>query len=153
MARSETPLPYIPGLLSFREIPVILKAFKKLSTLPDLIYVDGHGQAHPRRFGIAPHLGLWLKHPTISIGESRLCGELREPGQRRGSSTQLIPRGEVIGQVLRTRKGAKPIFVSVGYGLPSKECVHWTLAVTPRFRLPEPIRQADTNSEKSKAIN
>ena len=153
VARSETPFPYIPGLLSFREIPVILKAFEKLSTLPDLIYVDGHGQAHPRRFGIASHLGLWLKHPTIGIGKSRLCGEFREPGQRRGSSTQLIHRGEVIGQVLRTRKGVKPIFVSVGYGLPLKECVHWTLAVTPRFRLPEPIRQADTNSEKSKAIN
>ena len=153
VARSETPFPYIPGLLSFREIPVILKAFEKLSTLPDLIYVDGHGQAHPRRFGIASHLGLWLKHPTIGIGKSRLCGEFREPGQRRGSSTQLIHRGEVIGQVLRTRKGVKPIFVSVGYGLPLEECVHWTLAVTPRFRLPEPIRQADTNSEKSKAIN
>jgi len=150
VARSETPFPYIPGLLSFREIPVIFKAFEKLSSLPDLTYVDGHGQAHPRRFGIALHLGLWLKHPTIGIGKSRLSGEFREPSQRRGSSTQLIHRGEVIGQVLRTRKGVKPIFVSVGYGIPLKECVRWTLAVTPRFRLPEPIRQADTLSEKTK---
>ncbi|MEE8349348.1 MAG: deoxyribonuclease V [Acidobacteriota bacterium] len=152
VAKSPTPFPYVPGLLSFREIPVILKAIEKLSTLPDLIYVDGHGQAHPRRFGIASHLGLWLKHPTIGIGKSRLCGEFREPGQSRGASTRLIHRQEVIGRVLRTRQGVKPIFVSVGYGLPLEECVRWTLAVTPRFRLPEPIRQADRLSEKSKAI-
>ncbi len=152
VARSDTPFPYIPGLLSFREIPVILKAIEKLSSLPDLIYVDGHGQAHPRRFGIASHLGLWLKHPTIGIGKSRLCGEFREPSQRRGSSTNLIHQGEVIGRVLRTRQGVKPIFVSVGYGLPLRECVRLTLAVTPRFRLPEPIRQADALSEKSKDI-
>ena len=152
VAKSDTPFPYVPGLLSFREIPVILKAIEKLSSLPDLIYVDGHGQAHPRRFGIASHLGLWLKHPTIGIGKSRLCGEFREPGQRRGSSTNLTHQGEMIGQVLRTRKGVKPIFVSVGYGLPLKECVRWTLEVTPRFRLPEPIRQADALAGKSKAI-
>ena len=152
VARSDTPFPYIPGLLRFREIPVILKAIEKLSSLPDLIYVDGHGQAHPRRFGIASHLGLWLKYPTIGIGKSRLCGEFREPSQRRGSSTNLIHQGEVIGRVLRTRQGVKPIFVSVGYGLPLRECVRLTLAVTPRFRLPEPIRQADALSEKSKDI-
>jgi len=152
VARSDTPFPYIPGLLSFREIPVILKAIEKLSSLPDLIYVDGHGQAHTRRFGIASHLGLWLKHPTIGIGKSRLCGEFRKPSQRRGSSTNLIHQGEVIGRVLRTRQGVKPIFVSVGYGLPLRECVRLTLAVTPRFRLPEPIRQADALSEKSKDI-
>ena len=151
-ARSGTPFPYIPGLLSFREIPVILKAIEKLSSLPDLIYVDGHGQAPPRRFGIASHLGLWLKHPTIGIGKSCLCGEFRELSQRRGSSTSLIHQGEVIGRVLRTRQGVKPIFVSVGYGLPLRECVRWTLAVTPCFRLPDPIRQADALSEKSKDI-
>ena len=151
VARSRTPFPYVPGLLSFREIPVILKAIQKLSVLPDLIYVDGHGHAHPRRFGIASHLGLWLKHPTIGIGKSRLCGEFREPGQGRGAATDLVHRQEVIGRVVRTRKGVKPIFVSTGYGLPLEECVHWTLAVTPRFRLPEPIRQADKLSEKSKA--
>ena len=150
VAKSQTPFPYVPGLLSFREIPVILKAIEKLSSLPDLICVDGHGQAHPRRFGIASHLGLWLKHPTIGIGKSRLCGEFREPGPRRGAASNLIHQGEVIGRVLRTRQGVKPIFVSVGYGLPLKECVRWTLAVTPRFRLPEPIRQADRLSEKSK---
>jgi deoxyribonuclease V len=152
VAKMKTPFPYIPGLLSFREIPAILKALEKLSNLPDLILVDGHGQAHPRRFGIAAHLGLWLKHPTIGIGKSRLCGEFRQPGKNKGSCTDLIHKGEVIGRVLRTRTGVQPVFVSVGYGLPLKECVHWTLAMTPRFRLPEPIRRADRLSHESKGI-
>ncbi len=147
----KTPFPYIPGLLSFREVPPILKALKKLSRLPDLILVDGHGRAHPRRFGIASHLGLWLKHPTIGIGKSRLCGEFRQPGKRRGSSTDLVHKGEVIGKVLRTRVGVKPVFVSVGYGLPLEECVSWALAMTSRFRLPEPIRRADHLCRESKA--
>lgn len=151
VAKMETPFPYIPGLLSFREIPVILKAIEKLSRLPDLILVDGHGRAHPRRFGIASHLGLWLKHPTIGVGKSRLCGQFRQPGKGRGSSTPLVHQGEVIGRVLRTRAGVKPIFLSVGYGLPLKDCVDWTLAVTPRFRLPEPIRRADQLCRESKA--
>lgn len=151
VARMKTPFPYIPGLLSFREVPPILKALKKLSRLPDLILVDGHGRAHPRRFGIASHLGLWLKHPTIGIGKSRLCGEFRQPGKRRGSSTDLVHKGEVIGKVLRTRAGVKPVFVSVGYGLPLEECVSWALAMTSRFRLPEPIRRADHLCRESKA--
>jgi deoxyribonuclease V len=147
---AETPFPYIPGLLSFREIPPILKALEQLSDLPDLILVDGHGQAHPRRFGIACHLGLWLKHPTIGIGKSRLCGEFRQPGNQKGASTDLTHKGEIIGKVLRTRTGVQPVFVSVGYGLPLKECVHWTLAMTSRFRLPEPIRRADKLCSQSK---
>lgn len=150
VAKTRTPFPYIPGLLSFREIPAILKVLERLSDLPDLILVDGHGQAHPRRFGIAAHLGLWLKHPTIGIGKSRLCGEFRQPGNQKGSSTDLVHRGEVIGRVLRTRTGVQPVFVSVGYGLPLQECVHWTLAMTSRFRLPEPIRRADKLSRQSK---
>ena len=123
-----------------------------LSCDDDLILVDGHGRAHPRRFGIASHLGLWLKHPTIGIGKSRLCGEFRQPGKRRGSSTDLVHKGEVIGKVLRTRVGVKPVFVSVGYGLPLEECVSWALAMTSRFRLPEPIRRADHLSHKSKRV-
>jgi len=144
VAKMKTPFPYIPGLLSFREIP------EQLSDLPDLILVDGHGQAHPRRFGIAAHLGLWLKHPTIGIGKSRLCGEFRQPGNQKGASTDLTHKGEIIGKVLRTRTGVQPVFVSVGYGLPLKECVHWTLAMTSRFRLPEPIRRADKLCSQSK---
>lgn len=150
VARIPTPFPYVPGLLSFREIPAILKAVEELDVLPDLIFVDGHGQAHPRRFGIASHLGLWLKKPTIGIGKSRLCGRYREPAQRRGSATRLVDKGEVIGKVVRTRSGVKPVFVSVGFGLPLETCLGWTLAVTRRFRLPEPIRQADRLSGKSK---
>ena len=150
VAQMKTPFPYIPGLLSFREIPPILKALEQLSDLPDLILVDGHGQAHPRRFGIAAHLGLWLKHPTIGIGKSRLCGEFRQPGNQKGSCTDLVHKGAVIGRVLRTRTGVKPVFVSVGYGLPLQDCVHWTLALTPRFRLPEPIRRADKLASQSK---
>lgn len=150
VAKMKTPFPYVPGLLSFREIPAILRAIDKLSSLPNLIFVDGHGRAHPRRFGIASHLGLWLKHPTVGIGKSRLCGEYREPAKRRGSSTDLIHQGEVVGKVVRTRSGVKPIFVSIGYGLALEECLRWTLAVTRRFRIPEPVRRADQLCHQSK---
>ena len=143
VARVPTPFPYVPGLLSFREVPPILEAFGKLSRSPDLIFVDGHGRAHPRRIGIASHLGLWLKKPTIGIGKSRLCGSYEEPGQDRGSVSDLVDRNERIGCVLRTRSGVKPIFVSIGYGLRLEVCVEWTLEVTTRYRLPEPIRTAD----------
>jgi deoxyribonuclease V len=142
-ARVPTPFPYVPGLLSFREVPPILEAFGKLSQSPDLIFVDGHGRAHPRRIGIASHLGLWLEKPTIGIGKSRLCGRYKEPGQDRGSVSDLVDRDECIGCVLRTRSGVKPVFVSVGYGLLLEVCVEWTLKVTTRYRLPEPIRTAD----------
>jgi deoxyribonuclease V len=143
IARLRTPFPYVPGLLSFREIPPILEALRRLARPFQLLFVDGHGRAHPRRFGIASHLGLWLQQPTIGIGKSRLVGSFDEPGQTRGDRSELRDRGEVIGSVLRTRAGVKPIFVSVGYGLVLEDCVEWTLRVTPRFRLPEPIRQAD----------
>ena len=143
VARLKTPFPYVPGLLSFREIPPILEAVRRLRRPFQLLFVDGHGQAHPRRFGIASHLGLWLERPTIGIGKSRLVGRYEEPGKAKGCRSPLVDRAEVIGTVLRTREGVKPIFVSVGYGLPLDTCVDWTLQVTPRFRLPEPIRQAD----------
>lgn len=143
VVRVPTPFPYVPGLLSFREAPAMLEACGRLRERPDLVFVDGHGQAHPRRFGIASHLGLWLKLPTVGIGKSRLCGEHREPAAKRGSNTRLLADGETIGRVLRTRDGVKPIYVSIGYGLRLEECVRWTLAVTPRYRIPEPIRRAD----------
>lgn len=141
--RRPTPFPYIPGLLSFREVPVLLEAFTLLQAEPDLIFVDGHGRAHPRRFGIACHLGLWLGRPTIGIGKSLLCGSFDEPGPRRGLWSPLLDRGEEIGRALRTRTGVKPIFVSRGYGLPLEQCVDWTLLAGTRYRLPEPIRWAD----------
>ena len=142
VAKMKTPFPYVPGLLSFREVPAILAALQKLSALPNLVFVDGHGQAHPRRFGIACHLGLWLTLPSIGIGKSLLCGQFKEPALERGASSTLLHQGEVIGKVLRTRSGVKPVFVSVGYGLPLPDCVRWTLEVSPRFRIPEPIRHA-----------
>lgn len=153
VARVPTPFPYVPGLLSFREVPPILEAFGKLSQSPDLIFVDGHGRAHPRRIGIASHLGLWLEMPTIGIGKSRLCGSYEVPGQDRGSVSDLIDRDERIGCVLRTRPGVKPVFVSIGYGLGLEACVEWTLKVTTRYRLPEPIRTADRIAAQFKSGN
>lgn len=142
VATTPTPFPYVPGLLSFRELPPILQALDRLSAPPELILADGHGRAHPRRFGIACHLGLWLKIPTIGVGKTRLCGEYEEPELTKGSLSPLLDGHELLGVVLRTRTGVRPVFVSVGYGLPLEACVNWTRAVTPRYRLPEPIRQA-----------
>ncbi len=150
VARVKTPFPYIPGLLSFREIPPILQAFNSLSHLIDLVFVDGHGRAHPRRLGIASHLGLWLGKPTIGIGKSRLCGDYEEPGPERGCRSDLLDRGEVVGTALRTRSKVKPIFVSVGYGIPLEQCVTMTLRATTKYRLPEPIRMADRLAAQSR---
>ena len=135
--------PYVPGLLSFRESPSILDAFDRLTAHPDLILVDGHGLAHPRRFGIACHLGVELELPTIGIGKSRLGGEHREPGLPRGCRTQLKHKGEVIGTVLRTRDGVKPIYVSIGHRVDLETAVKYVLRCARRYRLPEPIRAAD----------
>jgi deoxyribonuclease V len=142
VATTPTPFPYVPGLLSFRELPPILEALDRLSAAPEMILVDGHGRAHPRRFGIACHLGLWLRIPTIGVGKTRLCGEYEEPGLTKGSASPLRDGSETLGVVLRTRTRVRPVFVSVGYGLPLEACVNWTLAVTPRYRIPEPVRQA-----------
>ncbi|UCF36520.1 MAG: endonuclease V [Acidobacteriota bacterium] len=150
--RMETPFPYVPGLLSFRELPPILQAFQKIETAVDLIFVDGHGQAHPRQMGIASHLGLWLRLPTIGIGKSRLCGAYEEPGPAKGDCSDLVYQNRLVGRVLRTRTGVRPIFVSVGYGLPLEDCIRWALAVTPRYRLPEPIRFADRLAGEAKKV-
>ena len=149
-AQVETPFPYIPGLLSFREIPPILEAFRLLSTPFDLVFVDGHGKAHPRRMGIASHLGLWLEKPTIGIGKSLLCGAYEEPGAEKGCTSDLKDKGELVGTVLRTRTGVKPVFVSVGYGIPLNHCVSMTLKATSKYRLPEPIRFADRLAAQNK---
>ena len=142
VATTPTPFPYVPGLLSFRELPPILEALDQLSATPDMILVDGHGRAHPRRFGIACHLGLWLRIPTIGVAKTRLCGEYEEPGLTKGSLASLVDGTELLGVVVRTRTRVRPVFVSAGYGIPVEACVTWTLAATPRYRLPEPIRQA-----------
>ena len=139
---TELAFPYIPGLLSFREAPVILELFEKLSHKPDLLFVDGQGIAHPRRLGIASHLGLWLDRPTIGCAKSRLCGQHVEVGLEAGSQAQLIDRGEVIGAVLRTRAGSRPLYISPGHKVGLEESSRWVLACTRGYRLPEPSRLA-----------
>jgi len=143
VARLPTTFPYVPGLLSFRELPAVLEAFAQLAGLPDLLLCDGQGIAHPRRLGIASHLGLLLDLPAIGVGKSRLVGEFREPGKRRGATSPLLHRGEMVGMVLRTRDGVKPLFVSVGHRVSLQTAVRWVLDCAPRYRLPEPIRAAD----------
>jgi deoxyribonuclease V len=137
------PFPYIPGLLSFREIPPLLSAWKKIRIRPDVIIVDGHGIAHPRRFGIASHLGLLLGVPTVGCAKSRLCGEYEEPGPRRGSWSSLTHRGEIIGAALRTREGCSVVYVSIGHRIGLASAISVVLACAPRYRLPEPQRLAD----------
>ena len=135
-------LPYIPGLLSFRESPLILAACEKLTLTPDLILVDGQGIAHPRRLGLASHLGLCLDIPTIGCAKSRLCGSYKMVGAAPGDYAELIDEGEVIGAVLRTRQGVNPVYVSIGHKVDLPTAIHWVLACCRGYRLPEPARLA-----------
>jgi deoxyribonuclease V len=137
------PFPYIPGLLSFREIPPLLSAWKKVRTRPDVIIVDGQGIAHPRRLGIASHLGLVLDVPTIGCAKSRLCGDYDEPPPERGAWSPLVHKGERIGAALRTRDGCNVVYVSTGHRVGLKSAISVVLACAPRYRLPEPQRLAD----------
>ncbi|QFT84392.1 Endonuclease V [Halomonas sp. THAF12] len=145
--REPTRMPYVPGLLSFREVPAALAAFERLVTRPQLVMVDGQGIAHPRRLGVASHLGLWLDLPTIGVAKKRLCGRHDEPGPERGDGTPLVDKGpggeETIGTVLRSRRGVKPVFVSPGHRLSLASALDWTLACLGRTKLPEPTRLAD----------
>ena len=141
-ARRRVQFPYIPGLLSFREGPVILDAFDKLSATPDLLIFDGQGRAHPRRLGIASHIGLLTGLPAIGCAKSRLCGQYREPDSKRGSHVPLIDNGEIIGAVLRTRTGVKPVYVSVGHNIDLAASIEYVLACCRGYRLPETTRQA-----------
>ncbi|WP_163559314.1 deoxyribonuclease V [Halomonas sp. NO4] len=141
--REPTRMPYIPGLLSFREVPAALAAFDKLAARPQLVMVDGQGIAHPRRLGVASHLGLWLELPTIGVAKSRLCGTHAEPGPQRGDWTPLRDGDEVIGAVLRSRTRVKPIFVSPGHRLTLATALEWVIACLGPTKLPEPTRLAD----------
>ena len=134
--------PYVPGLLSFREAPAVIAAVRALPRRPDLLICDGQGLAHPRRLGLASHVGLWLDLPTIGVAKSRLCGEHRPVGLRRGCRTPLGHRGQTIGSVVRTRTGVKPVYVSLGHRIILPQAVAWTLRAARRFRLPEPTRRA-----------
>ena len=141
-ASAEVDFPYIPGLLSFREMPVLLKAFEKLDTVPDLIFCDGSGMIHPRKFGLACHLGLWLDLPVIGCAKNLLCGEHQPLPPGRGCSEIVYLEGEALGAVVRTRQGVKPVYISPGNLITPEEAVTFILAATPRYRLPEPIRAA-----------
>jgi deoxyribonuclease V len=142
IARRPTSFPYIPGLLSFREIPAALDALAALGSTPDLLMVDGQGIAHPRRFGIASHLGYLCDMPSVGAAKSILVGRHEEPEQRRGAWSPLRHRGEVIGAALRTRVGVRPIYVSIGHRIGLERAIELTMRCAGRFRLPEPTRQA-----------
>jgi deoxyribonuclease V len=141
-AVGESPFPYIPGLLSFREAPVLLEAFAKVQRRPDVVMVDGQGIAHPRRLGIASHLGLWLDVPTIGCGKTRLTGRYDEPGPNAGDTSPLLDRGEVIGSVVRTKARTNPLFVSPGHKIDLASSVRLVLEACRGYRLPEPTRLA-----------
>lgn len=143
IARRPTSFPYVPGFLSFREIPAVLDALEKISITPDLILCDGQGIAHPRRFGIACHLGLLVNMPTIGVAKSLLIGKHEEMPQERGSWQPLWHRGEKIGAVLRTRTGTKPLYISSGHRVSLPTAIEYVLRCTPKYRLPETTRIAD----------
>ena len=139
---SPVRFPYVPGLLSFREIPPLLTAFDQLQTLPDLVIVDGQGIAHPRRFGLASHLGLILDKPAIGCAKSRLCGQYNEPDSEHGAYTYLTDKGEVIGAAVRTRTNVRVVYVSIGHRISLDSARIWTLACCRGYRLPETTRHA-----------
>jgi deoxyribonuclease V len=141
-----TRFPYVPGFLSFREAPAMLDALAMLGERPDLLVVDGHGTAHPRRFGIACHVGVLADLPTIGIGKSLLCGRFDMPGERRGDRSPLVHRREVVGTVLRTRDRVSPVFVSTGHRVSQDTAADLVAGMLGKLRLPEPTRVADAIS-------
>jgi deoxyribonuclease V len=140
----EAPLrfPYVPGLLSFREMPSLAGALRKVETEVDALILDAQGLAHPRRIGLASHLGIFLDVPTVGCAKSRLVGSFEEPGRERGSAADLVHRGEVVGRVVRTRDRVSPVYVSVGNGIDLKSSVELVLACCTKYRLPDSTRQA-----------
>lgn len=137
-----TGFPYVPGYLSFREGPAILAAWAKLSSSPDVALFDGQGIAHPRRFGIASHMGVLLDVPSVGCAKSRLVGEHEEPGSEKGAFAPLRHEGEAVGAALRTRKGVKPVYVSVGHRADLPTAIALVLSLCTRYRLPDPARRA-----------
>jgi deoxyribonuclease V len=142
VVRVPTSFPYVPGLLSFREIPAVLAAMEQLANLPDLLLVDGQGYAHPRRFGFASHLGVLTGIPSIGVGKTRLLGTHGEVPPCRGEWTPLLHGEETVGAVLRTRERVNPLFVSLGHRIGLESAVGWVMGCTTRYRLPETTRHA-----------
>ena len=148
--KGKVDFPYVPGLLSFREVPLTLKACEALNSQPDLVMVDGQGIAHPRRIGLASHLGLFLDIPTIGCAKSHLYGQFLEPGLESGSTSNIFSdEGETIGAVVRTKTGVKPLFVSVGHQIDLSASIHWVLQCCRGYRLPEPTRLAHLVSKEN----
>jgi|TARA_B110000196_G_C21139730_1_gene663122 deoxyribonuclease V len=143
VVEDKATFPYIPGLFSFRELPSLLKAFAKLENTPDLVVCDGQGIAHPRRFGLACHLGLVLDVPAIGCGKSRLLGEFEEVADERGARSLLVDKGDVIGHVLKTQRNIKPVYISVGHRIDIDTASEWVLKLSPKYRLPETTRLSD----------
>lgn len=140
----EAPLefPYVPGLLSFREMPPLLGALRKVETAVDVVILDAQGLAHPRRMGLASHVGLFIDVPTVGCAKSVLVGKFEEPMEEKGSATDMVHRGEVVGRAVRTREKVSPVYVSVGNRIDLDSSVELVLACCSRYRLPEPTRQA-----------
>ena len=139
---AELKFPYVPGLLAFREIPPVVGALRAVETKVDAVIFDAHGLAHPRRLGLASQLGLFLDVPSVGCAKSLLVGSYEEPGAEKGSRSDLVHRGEVVGEVLRTRKNVSPVYVSIGNGIDLESAVALVLACSPKYRLPETTRQA-----------
>ena len=138
----DVAFPYVPGLLSFREVPAVLPALEQLGALPDVLMLDAQGRAHPRRMGLACHLGLLLDRPSLGVAKTRLVGRHVEPADEKGASVPLEHKGEEIGRVVRTRARVKPVFVSVGHRMALDEAVTLTMRCTTRYKIPEPTRLA-----------
>jgi deoxyribonuclease V len=143
LARRPTTFPYIPGFLSFREIPAVLDALEQVKATPDLILCDGQGIAHPRRFGLACHLGVLVDLPTIGVAKSLLVGKHEDLPEEKGNWRYLRHRGEIVGVVLRSRTGVKPVYVSSGHRISLPTAIDYVLRCTPKYRLPETTRWAD----------
>jgi len=141
--------PYVPGLFAFRELPALVEALKKLTVTPDLLVCDGHGLAHPRRFGLACHLGVLTGLPSLGVAKTHLLGSHEPVGERRGSSADLRHEGQVVGRVLRTQDGVRPVYVSVGHRIGLENACRQVLALSPRYRLPETTRRADRLSRRA----
>jgi deoxyribonuclease V len=139
---TQVTFPYLPGLLSFRETPPLLEAWSKLKSEPDAVMIDGHGLAHPRRFGIACHVGLLVDRPTLGCGKSVLVGKYQEPPPERGSWTPMLDKGEVVGAALRTKSKVSPIYVTVGHRIDLESAIALTLQCDGGYRQPEPTRRA-----------
>jgi deoxyribonuclease V len=143
IARCPTQFPYIPGFLSFREVPAVLEALEQLTILPDLLLCDGQGLAHPRRFGMACHLGVLTNLPAIGVAKSRFIGTHEALSPERGSWQPLLDKGETVGAVLRSRSHVNPLYISIGHRISLQTALDYVLRCTPQYRLPETTRMSD----------